>query len=181
MNTNLFQYCGHFWVFKICWHIECSALTTSSFRIWNTLAGTLSTPLVLFIVILPKAPLPSHSRISGSRWVATPSWLFQSLKPFLYGSFVYSCHLFLISAASFRSLPFLSFIVANLAWNVPLVSCFLEDISNFSHIIFPSLSLHCSLKRPSYLFCHSLELCIQLGMSFPISLAFYFSFFLSYL
>ena len=35
---------------------------------------------------------------------------------------MYSCHLFLISSASLRSLLFLSFIVPIFAWNVPLVS-----------------------------------------------------------
>ena len=36
-NENwLFQSCGHCWVFQICWHIECSTLTASSFRIWNS-------------------------------------------------------------------------------------------------------------------------------------------------
>ena len=32
---------------------------------------------------------------------------------------MYSCHLFLISSASVRSIPFLSFIEAIFAWNVP--------------------------------------------------------------
>ena len=31
-KTNLFQSCGHGWVFQICWHNECSTLTASSFR-----------------------------------------------------------------------------------------------------------------------------------------------------
>ena len=36
-NENcLFQSCGHCWVFQICWHIECSTFTVSSFRIWNS-------------------------------------------------------------------------------------------------------------------------------------------------
>ena len=35
---------------------------------------------------------------------------------------VYSCHLFLISSASIRSISFLSFIQPIFAWNVPLVS-----------------------------------------------------------
>jgi len=34
-----------------------------------------SPPLVLFIVILPKGHLTSHSRMPGSRWVITASWL----------------------------------------------------------------------------------------------------------
>ena len=36
MKTDLFQFCGHCWVFQICWHIECNTLTASSFRIWNS-------------------------------------------------------------------------------------------------------------------------------------------------
>ena len=35
MKTDLFQSCGRCWVFQICWHIECSTFTASSFRIWN--------------------------------------------------------------------------------------------------------------------------------------------------
>ena len=31
MRTVLFQSCGHCWDFQICWHIECSALTASSY------------------------------------------------------------------------------------------------------------------------------------------------------
>ena len=29
MKTDLFQSCGHCWVFQICWHIECSTFTAS--------------------------------------------------------------------------------------------------------------------------------------------------------
>ena len=75
MKTDLFQSCGHCWVFQICWHIECSTLTVSSFRTWNSSAGIPPPPLALFIVMLLKAHLTSDSRISGSRWVITPLWL----------------------------------------------------------------------------------------------------------
>ena len=50
MKTDLFQSCGHCWVFQICWHIECSTSTASSFRIWNSLARIPSPPPALFIV-----------------------------------------------------------------------------------------------------------------------------------
>ena len=50
MKTDLFQSCGHCWVFQICWHIECSTFTASSFRIWNSLARIPSPPPALFIV-----------------------------------------------------------------------------------------------------------------------------------
>ena len=75
MKTDLFQSCGHCWVFQICWHFECITFTASSFRIWNSSIGIPSLPLALFVVMFPKAHLTSHSRISGSRWVMTPSWL----------------------------------------------------------------------------------------------------------
>ena len=68
--------------------------TASSFRIWNSSSGIPSPPLALFVVMLPKAHLTSHSRMSGSRWVITPSLLSRSLRSFLYSSSVYSCHLF---------------------------------------------------------------------------------------
>ena len=75
MKSDLFQSCGHCWVFQICWHIECSSFTASSLRIWNSSTGIPSPPPALFVMMLSKAHLTSHSRMSGSRWVITPSWL----------------------------------------------------------------------------------------------------------
>ena len=75
MKTDLFQSCGHCWVFQICWHIVHSTFKASSFSIWNSSIRLPSPPLALFEVILPKAHLTLHSRISGSRWVITWSWL----------------------------------------------------------------------------------------------------------
>ena len=75
MKTDLFQSCGNCWVFQICWHTECSTFTASSFRIWNSSTEIPSPPLALFIVMLSKAHLTSHSRMSGSRCVITLSWL----------------------------------------------------------------------------------------------------------
>ena len=107
---------------QICWHIECSTFTASPFRIWNSSTGIPSPPLASFVMMLPKAHLTSHSRMSDSVWVTAPSWLSGSSRSFLYSSSVYSCYLFLISSASIRSLLFLSFIVPIFAWNVPVVS-----------------------------------------------------------
>ena len=106
MKTDLFQSCGHCSVFHICWHIECRTFTASCFRIWNSSTGIPSPPLTLFIVMLPKAHFTPHARMSGSRWVITPSWLSGSWRSFLDSSSVYSCHLFLISSASVRSYHF---------------------------------------------------------------------------
>jgi len=66
---------------------------------------------------------------------------------FLYSSSVYSCH-FLISSASVRSIPFLSFIVPIFAWNVPLISLiFLKRSLVFPILLFPSISFHWSLRK----------------------------------
>ena len=137
MKTDLLQSCGHCWVFQIYWRIEYSTFTASSFRIWNSSTGTPSPPLALFIVMLPKAHLTLHSRMSGSRWVIRPLWLSGSWRSFLY-SYVYCCHPFLISSASVRSMPFLSFIVPIFAWSVPLVSLiFLKRSLVFPFYCFP--------------------------------------------
>ena len=49
MKTDLFQSCGHHWVFQICWHIEWSTFTASSFRIWNSSTRIPSSPYHLVI------------------------------------------------------------------------------------------------------------------------------------
>ena len=72
---DLFQSCGHCWVFPICWHTECNTFIESSFRIWISSTGIPLPQLALFEVMLPKARLTLHSSMSGSRWVITPSWL----------------------------------------------------------------------------------------------------------
>ena len=95
MKADLFQSCGHCWVFQICWHVDFSTLTASSLRIWNSSTGILSFPLALFIMMLPKAHLTTHSRISGSRWAR----VIESWRSFLCSSSVYPCHLFLTSSA----------------------------------------------------------------------------------
>ena len=95
--------------------------------------------------------------MSGYRWVITPLWLSGSWRYFLYSS-VYSCHLFLISSASVRSIPFLFFIEPIFAWNVPLVSNFLKR-SLLSHsIVF--LYFFVLITQEGFP-CYSFELCIQ--------------------
>ena len=66
IKTDLFWSCGHCWAFQICWHIECRTLTASPFRIFTSSAGIPSPPLALYIGMLPKAYVISHSKISGS-------------------------------------------------------------------------------------------------------------------
>ena len=108
---------------------------------------------------------------------------------FFYRS-VYSCHLFLISSASVRSIPFLSFIEPICMKCSLGISNFLEEISNHSHSIvfhyfFALIAEEGFLISP----CYSLELCIQMGMLllllsrciFPFLLCFSLLFFLQIL
>ena len=135
MKTDLFQSCGHCWVFQICWHIECSTFRASPFRIRNSSTGIPSPPLALFIVMLPKTHLTSHSRMSGSTWVITPSWLSESWWSFFIVplcSVVTSLYylLLLLGPYHFCPLPALLLMKCSLA-----IFNFLEDISSLSHSI----------------------------------------------
>ena len=183
MKTDLFQSFGYCWVFQICWHIECSTSTVSSFRIWNSSTGIPSPPLALFIVMLPKAHLTAHSRMSGSRWVITPSWLSGSWRSFLYTSSVYSCHLF-FNIFCFCSVPTISVLYwAHLCMTSSLgISNFLEEITSPSHSIL-FLCFFALIVNEGLLIspCYSLELCIQMHICFLFSFAFCFLSFHSYL
>ena len=84
----------------------------------------------------------------------------------------------MLSSASVRSLLFLSFIEPIFARNVPLVSNFLEEISSLSHsIVF--LYFFALTTEEGFLIspCYSLELCIQMGISFLFLLCFSLPFF----
>ena len=179
MKTDLFQPCDHSWVSPIQWYTECRTSAAVSFRIWNSSAGIPSPPLALFVVTLPT-------------WLHTPGCLALGEWSHHHGYLghedlfclvlVYSFHLFLISPASVRFSPFLSFIRPVLAWNIPLISpIFLKRFLVFPTLLFFSISLHCSLKK-AFLFL----LAILWNSAFswvylPFSFAFHFSSFLSYL
>jgi len=60
---------------------------------------------------------------------------------------MYSFHLFLISSASTRSLPSLSFIVPILGKAPLMFPSFPKRSLVFSHLLFSSIIKHCSLKK----------------------------------
>jgi len=76
---------------------------------------------------------------------------------------VLSCHLFLISSASVRSLTFLSFIVPIFAWSVPLVSpLFLKRSIFFTILLYNPLILVLFTYEDFLISpCYSLEVCIN--------------------
>ena len=143
--------------------------------------GPLS-PLASFVVMLPKAHLTSHSKMSGSRWVITQLWLLGCEDLFCIVFCVFLPPLLNIFC-SVRSIQFLSFTVIIFAWNIPLVTLtFLKRSLVFPILLFSSISLHWSLRKASLISSwYSLEFCIQIGISFLFSFAFCFFSFHSYL
>ena len=103
MKTDLFQSCAHFWVFQICWHIECSTFTASFFRIWNSSTGIPLPPLALFVVMLSKAHLTSHSRMSGSKYI----YLQKIMVKFVYVLYIY---IYIILICRFSLASFVNFL-----------------------------------------------------------------------
>ena len=148
MRIDLFQSCGHCWVFQVCWHIECNTLMASAFRVLSSSTGILLHPLALIIAVLPKAHVTLLLRMPGSGWLTTPSWSSSSFGSFLHGFSVYSFHLFLISSVSSRSLLFMSFIVHIFGQNDPLVSpVLLKRSLVFPLLLFSSSFIHGSLEK----------------------------------
>ena len=92
---------------------------------------------------------------------------------------MYFCHLFLISSAPVRSIPFLSFIVPIFAWNIHLISLiFLKRSLVFPILLFSSISLHCSPKKAFLsllaILWNSAFRCVYLSLS-PFCLSHLFS------
>ena len=166
-----FQSCGHWYIFQICWHSECSILSVSFFMFLNSSAGIASHPRALFILILPKAHLTLQSTMSGYRWVDIPSWLSGSLRPF---------SVFLPSLLNlfcfYEFLLFLSFILLILPWNVSLIALIFLNLSSFPFCCFP---LFLCIFHLTFLFLFALLWNSAFSWIY-LSLAFHFSSFLSY-
>ena len=106
--------------------------------------------------------------------------LSESLRPFFCSSYVYSCH-FRISSASARSSQVSVLYHAHPCMKISLISSiFIKRSLVFPILLSSSICLHCSFKKDFLSPCYSLELCIQLGISFPFYFVFSFSSFLSY-
>ena len=143
----------------------------SSSKVLNSSLGIPSHPLTLFTAVLPKTYLISYSRMSGSGWLTTPLQSSSSFGYFLYSSSVYSFHPYLISSATTKSLPFISFIVPVFGQNVPFIfPVFLKRPLLFPLLFFSSSFTlkeeegrpSCSLKKEGLLvsLCCSWEICI---------------------
>ena len=141
MKIDLFQSCGHCWVFQTCWHIKCSTFTASSSRVWNSSTGIPLPPLALSLEMLSTAHLTLNSGcLTLGKWSHHRDYL--GCKDLFCSFSVYSCHLLLISSASVRFILFPSFIMPIFRWNVSLVSLiFLKRFFSLSHSIVSDLNV----------------------------------------
>ena len=158
MRTDIFQSCGHWWVFQIYWHIECSILIAPPFRILNssaTISVTKATfakyPPWLKLSFSPKSPLWSPPKFPEP---------FQPLS--LDEALVVSClGLFLLQLWPFMVwswVPLMVQRVKNLASLLATVSVKISITSIFSYcskeshlLIFLFISttiIFCSAKKP---------------------------------
>ena len=182
MKTDLFQSCGRCCVFQISWLIERSTFTASSFTISNSSAGIPSPPLAFIVEMLPKpTSLCTLGCLALGGWSHYRGYL--GHEHLFCIVLLYSWYVFLISSASVRSIPFLSFLVPIYAWNVPLVSLiYLKRSLVFPILLLSSISLHSSLRKAFLSLLAILwNYAFSWGISFPFSFAFCFSSFLSYL
>ena len=183
MKTDLFQSCGHCWVFQIWCHIECSTLTAPSFRTWTSSAGIPSPPLALFVVMLPKATwLHIPGCLALGEWshyhdyLGCEDFFCTVLLCILATS---SCHIFCFCWVHTISVLYR----AHLCMKCSLgISNFVDKIFSLSHsIVFLNFFALTTEKGFFISPCYSLELCIQMDISFLFSFASHFSSFLSYL
>ena len=77
----------------MCWHIECSTFTASSFRIWNSSTGIPSLPLALFIVMLDS--------IFKSRDITLPTKV-RLVKAIVFPVVMYGCESWTVKKAECR-------------------------------------------------------------------------------
>ena len=179
MKTDLFQCHGHCWVFQICWHIEWSIFTASSSRIWNSSTGIPSPPLTLFVVMLPKV----HTWLIILGCLALGEW---SHHHDYLGHEDLSVQFFCVFVPPLLNIFCLNHTYFVLCWAHLCMTCslgisnFLEEIPSLSHsIVF--LYFFALITEEAFLIspCYSLELWIQMGVSFLFSFAFCFPFFIA--
>ena len=171
MKIDLFQHCGHCWIFQIWGHSEWRTFITSSFRILNTSAGIPSPPLALLVVMLPKAHLTSHSRMSSSRWVNHTIMIIWVVKIF---SVLFCVFLPPLNIVCFC----LVHTISVLYWTHLCMKCSL-GISNLSlsFYCFPLFLCTDHWGRPSYLSLLFLGTLHSNGYIFPFLLCFSLLFF----
>ena len=146
IRIDLFQSCGHCWVFQICWHFKCNTFMVSAFRVLDGSTGIPSHPLALLTAVLPRPTWLQLQNVALGGW---PCYCSNLVHLDLFCA-VLPCILSISSWSlqSTRSLPFISFIMPMFGQNVPLISLvFLKRSLVFLLLLFSSGFIPCSLKK----------------------------------
>ena len=145
MKTGIFQSCGHYWVFQICWHIECSNFTASSFRIWNNNWNSITSTSFVCSDFLRPTWLLTAGCLALGEWRHHSSLCHKAL----YCEFLCVFLPLLLNLFCFLRISVLYCVYPCMIYSL--------DISNFlkRSLVFPilllfSISLH-YLRRPAYL------------------------------
>ena len=110
---------------------------------WNSITST-----TFVRSAISKAHLTSHSRMSGSRWMITPSWLSGSWRSFLCSSSVYSflphllnifclCYAHTISVLHMKCSLGISYFLEEMS-SLSHSMCFLDTLNNLNHCVWIS-------------------------------------------
>ena len=133
-------------LFQFCWHIECSTLIASTFRLLNSSVGIPSPPIVLLAILLLR-PTWRHTL----ECLALSEWRHHCGYPGHENLF---CTVLCILVTSFWSLLLLLGITVSVLYCAYLcmkcsfdISNYLKEISHLSPSVFSSIALHCSLKK----------------------------------
>ena len=81
MKTDLFQFCGYYWVFQICWHIEYSTFAASSFRIWNRHISSVQSLSRVWLFVTPWTAAHQASLSITNSWSSLRLTSIESVMP----------------------------------------------------------------------------------------------------
>ena len=127
------------------------------------------------VVMHPKAHLNSHSRMSGSRWVTTPLWLFASLRVFVqFCVFLPPLNLYCFCEVHTISVLYPAHLYMKCSFGI---SKFLKIPLVFPILLFSSISLHCSLNKAFLFILAILWNCVFSWVYFPYLLCILLLFF----
>ena len=104
MKTDLFQSCGHCWVFQVFWYIEGSTLTASSFRIWNSSGEYFSSVQLLSCVQLFATPWTAARQTSLSITNSQSLLKLMSIESVMPSNHLILCRPFLLPPSIFPSI-----------------------------------------------------------------------------
>ena len=101
MKTDLFQSCGHCWVFQIFWYIEGSTFTALSFRIWNSSGEYFSSVQLLSHLWLCATPWTAAHQSSLSTTNSQSLLKLMSIESVMPSNHLILCHPLLLPPSIF--------------------------------------------------------------------------------